>query len=68
MKLWTSLPLASSSGTNGSAAGRRATWLELFFDLIFVAAVAQVGRPLHAEYSFAALARYDFLFFLIWWA
>ncbi len=68
MKLWTLLPLASSSGANGSAAGRRATWLELFFDLIFVAAVAQVGRPLHAEYSFAALARYGFLFFLIWWA
>jgi low temperature requirement protein LtrA len=26
--------------------GRRATWLELFFDLAFVAAVAQVGTPL----------------------
>jgi hypothetical protein len=39
-----------------SAVGRRASWLELFFDLIFVAAVAQVGRPLHADYSLAALA------------
>jgi len=51
-----------------SAAGRRATWLELFFDLIFVAAVAQVGGPLQTNYSFVALARYAFLFFLIWWA
>jgi low temperature requirement protein LtrA len=50
------------------AAGRRATWLELFFDLIFVAAVAQVSGPLHTNYSFLALARYAFLFFLIWWA
>jgi low temperature requirement protein LtrA len=30
----------------GAEAGRRVTWLELFFDLAFVAAVAQVGTPL----------------------
>jgi len=65
MMLWRLLP---TTGPANGAAGRRATWLELFFDLIFVAAVAQVGRPLHADYSFAALARYAFLFFLIWWA
>ncbi len=47
---------------------RRVTWLELFFDLIFVAAVAQVGRPLAQDYSIAGLARYAFLFLLIWWA
>ena len=47
---------------------RRVTWLELFFDLIFVAAVAQVGRPLAEDYSIAGLARYSFLFVLIWWA
>jgi low temperature requirement protein LtrA len=60
-----SLPAAGA--INGGAGGR-ATWLELFFDLIFVAAVAQVGAPLNANYSFVALARYAFLFFLIWWA
>ena len=47
---------------------RRATWLELFFDLAFVAAVAQVGTPLGEDYSPAGLARYGFLFLLIWWA
>jgi len=57
-----------SGPPEGGVQSRRATWLELFFDLIFVAAVAQVGRPLHSEYSFAALLRYGFLFFLIWWA
>src|SRR5262245_57597829 len=67
MTLWTFLSLPSAGAVNG-AAGRRATWLELFFDLIFVAAVAQVGAPLRANYSFVALARYAFLFFLIWWA
>jgi low temperature requirement protein LtrA len=30
---------------------RRTSWLELFFDLIFVAAVAQVGVPLGENYS-----------------
>lgn len=47
---------------------RKVTWLELFFDLAFVAAVAQVGAPLAHDYSLAGLARYAFLFFLIWWA
>ena len=30
---------------------RRVTWMELFFDLIFVAAVAEVGAPLGSDYS-----------------
>ena len=47
---------------------RRVTWMELFFDLIFVAAVAEVGAPLGHDYSLAGLLRYSFLFLLIWWA
>lgn len=47
---------------------RRVTWMELFFDLIFVAAVAEVGKPLATDYSWAGLVRYGFLFVLIWWA
>jgi low temperature requirement protein LtrA len=47
---------------------RRVTWIELFFDLIFVAAVAQVGIPLASDYSWSGLLRYAFLFVLIWWA
>jgi len=47
---------------------RRVTWMELFFDLIFVAAVAEVGAPLVADFSTAGLLRYSFLFVLIWWA
>jgi low temperature requirement protein LtrA len=49
-------------------AGRKVTWLELFFDLIFVAAVAQVAEPLRHDYSVAELARFAPLFALIWWA
>jgi low temperature requirement protein LtrA len=48
--------------------GRRVTWLELFFDLVFVAAVAQVGTHLRDDYSVAGLLRFSLLFVLIWWA
>jgi low temperature requirement protein LtrA len=44
------------------------TWLELFFDLVFVAAVAQVAEPLREHYGFAELARFVPLFLLVWWA
>ena len=47
---------------------RRASWLELFFDLIFVAAVAQVGVPLGQDYTLHGLVRYALMFLLIWWA
>jgi low temperature requirement A protein (LtrA) len=47
---------------------RRVSWLELFFDLIFVAAVAQVGEPLGKDYTLHGLTRYALMFLLIWWA
>jgi low temperature requirement protein LtrA len=47
---------------------RRATWMELFFDLIFVAAIAEASAPLHSEYSVTGVARLAFMFILIWWA
>jgi low temperature requirement protein LtrA len=47
---------------------RKVTWLELFFDLIFVAAVSQVAEPLREHYSVVGLLRFAPLFALIWWA
>jgi len=52
----------------GSHVFRRASWLELFFDLIFVAAVSQVGIPLGEDYTLHGVIRYAFMFLLIWWA
>jgi low temperature requirement protein LtrA len=52
----------------GAYSARKVTWLELFFDLVFVAAVAQVAATLHTEYSLAGLVRFTPLFALIWWA
>ncbi|MGH7552873.1 MAG: low temperature requirement protein A [Longimicrobiales bacterium] len=53
---------------DGMEPGRRVTWLELFFDLVFVAAVAQVGTHLRDDYSVMGLLRFSLLFVLIWWA
>lgn len=53
---------------DGLEPGRRVTWMELFFDLIFVAAVAQVGTHLRDDYSPAGLLRFSLLFVMIWWA
>jgi low temperature requirement protein LtrA len=50
---------------HGMEPGRRVTWLELFFDLVFVAAVAQVGTHLRDDYSIAGLLRFSLLFVLI---
>ena len=51
-----------------TARDRKVTWTELFFDLVFVAAVAQVGAPLAAHFSFGELGRFAFLLLIIWWA
>ncbi|PWT79605.1 MAG: low temperature requirement protein A [Blastocatellia bacterium] len=48
--------------------GRKVTWLELFFDLVFVAAVSQVAAPLHDDYTLHGLLRLTPLFVLIWCA
>ena len=47
---------------------RHASWLELFFDLIFVLAVAQVAQVLNQDLSLTGLLEYLALFAPVWWA
>ncbi|MFN0179230.1 MAG: low temperature requirement protein A [Gemmatimonadales bacterium] len=47
---------------------RRATWLELFFDLVFAAAVADLGSELSDHFTPAGLGAFFLQFFLFWWA
>jgi low temperature requirement protein LtrA len=47
---------------------RHATWLELFFDLCFVAAVATLADGLHHDPSPGGLLRFAGLFVPVWWA
>ena len=46
---------------------RSATWLELFFDLIFVVAIAQLAHNFHQDFTFTGLARLAILFIPVWW-
>jgi low temperature requirement protein LtrA len=47
---------------------RRATWLELFYDLVFVAAIAQVAHSLSEHVSLSGYFGYVLLFVPIWWS
>ncbi len=46
---------------------RTATWLELFYDLAFVAAVAVMGTRLAHDVTWPGIAAYLGYFALIWW-
>ena len=48
--------------------GRHATWFELFFDLVFVAAVSQLGGALALDPSAPVFARFAALFVVVVWA
>ncbi|HYY03248.1 MAG TPA: low temperature requirement protein A [Gaiellaceae bacterium] len=46
---------------------RRATWLELFFDLVFVAAVGQLANTLSREPTTARFFEFLAVFAPVWW-
>ena len=46
---------------------RSATWLELFYDLVFVAAVAVLGGRILTDPSWEGLMSYAAFFGLLWW-
>jgi low temperature requirement protein LtrA len=47
---------------------RHATWLELFFDLVFVAAIANLGTLLHDDRTLGGVAAFAGLLAAVWWA
>lgn len=47
---------------------RRATWLELFYDLVFVVAVSQIAHNLKEDVSLTGLLKFVVLFIPIWWS
>ena len=46
---------------------RKATWLELFYDLIFVAAIGQLAHGLSKDISMAGLFSFVAFFIPLWW-
>jgi low temperature requirement protein LtrA len=47
---------------------RSSTWLELFFDLCFVVAVAALARGLHHDPNLDGMLRFLGLFVPVWWS
>ncbi|MBW4677916.1 MAG: low temperature requirement protein A [Desmonostoc geniculatum HA4340-LM1] len=47
---------------------RHATWLELFYDLVFVVAVSQLAHNLNEDISFSGLLGFVVLFIPVWWS
>jgi low temperature requirement protein LtrA len=52
----------------GAERERHATWLELFYDLVFVAGISQLSGGLAHDYSPTGLLHFSVLFVPIWWA
>lgn len=47
---------------------RKVTWLELFYDLVYVAVLIQLGNVLSEEISLESFGRFVILFLPLWWA
>ena len=47
---------------------RHASWLELFFDLVFVLAVSQVARVMSTTMDLPGFVKFAGLFVPVWWA
>ncbi|WP_336359080.1 low temperature requirement protein A [Haladaptatus sp. ZSTT2] len=58
-------PLSVYTGREESL--RHATWLELFFDLVFVAAIAEIGTNLHHNLTLEGVLYFTGVFVLVWW-
>jgi len=63
----TATSLASSQGALAEPE-RRASWLELFFDLCFVVAIGAVAHSLHDEPTIEGIALFAALFIPVWWS
>jgi low temperature requirement protein LtrA len=47
---------------------RHASWLELFYDLVFVVAISQLAHNLEEDYSTFGLFKFMILFIPVWWS
>ena len=55
------------SRTRSSPEGQGVTFVELFFDLVFVFAVTEVTGLLHHDLSLGGVLRFVVVFWLVWW-
>ncbi|MGB3294854.1 MAG: low temperature requirement protein A [Phormidesmis sp.] len=53
--------------SRAESSARHATWLELFFDLVFVLTVAELAHLLHGDPSWMGIISFVALFVPVWW-
>ncbi|MBT8195701.1 MAG: low temperature requirement protein A [Bacteroidia bacterium] len=46
---------------------RKVSWIELFYDLVFVVSIAEIAHKLAADYSFTTFYKFILLFIPVWW-
>jgi len=63
-RLWQRPSLKSDEEKGG---GQRVTWLELFYDLVFVVVIAELSHTLSEGINLVSLGTFSFLFVPIWW-
>jgi low temperature requirement protein LtrA len=63
-RLWWQPPRA----TNYQPEERRVSFLELFYDLVFVVIIAQLSHTLAEQISLTGIISFAFLFMIVWWA
>ncbi len=67
MKGWLQVPRLRI-GEEVAEEHRHATWLELFYDLVYVVAVSQIAHYLYEDTSLKGFLGFVFLFVPVWWA
>lgn len=66
-RLKPSSPLLRLYSGNQEGSPRHATWLELFFDLVFVLTMAELAHLLHSHPDWNGLFSFVVLFVPVWW-
>jgi low temperature requirement protein LtrA len=56
------------NGNTDNNANRHATWLELFYDLVFVVVISQLAHNLKEDFSLYGFLGFLALFIPVWWS
>ena len=56
------------NNNNNNNTNRHATWLELFYDLIFVVVISQLAHNLEDDFSLYGFLGFLALFVPVWWS
>ena len=57
-----------NNNNNNNNTNRHATWLELFYDLVFVVVISQLAHNLEEDFSLYGFLGFLALFVPVWWS